>query len=74
MKKNRNYQLEYRQRWLTKRGYQIKHNDLFYWVDGACGYAVDVYYKTKADAINSAFIKINQCETYHIKPSWLFAR
>jgi Ser-tRNA(Ala) deacylase AlaX len=50
------------ERTMRRKGYQIKHSVVGWWVDGACGYKVAVYFDTKEEAISEASKEIERAK------------
>lgn len=57
---------------LRQRGYTIKHTNIGWWVDGACGYMVSGYHPTERLAIEAASRAISQAKAAGMQPCWLF--
>lgn len=60
-------------RTLQRKGYKIKHTDVGWWVDGACGYMVSGYHPIEDLAIKAASQAIASAIASGDRPCWLFS-
>lgn len=59
-------------RYYEQQGYELKHSPAGWWVDGACGFLVSGYYKSKRQAIDTAKRTIEEAKRKNESHTWRF--
>ena len=58
------------EQWLKRRGYELKDSEIGWWVDGACGFQVTGYWKTRRQAMTRAYEMIQEVKRNGQYPTW----